>query len=74
MAVLAKVLFEFTHFFEILGGEGGGGLLSGSLWYSVKSWFLVSCMALKPCSFPGFSRNELAFKPSSLLFRWGKSI
>ena len=25
MAVLAKVLFEFTHFFEILGGEGGGG-------------------------------------------------
>lgn len=24
MAVLAKVLFEFTHFFEILEGEGGG--------------------------------------------------
>ena len=26
IAVLAKVLFEFTHFFEILGaGVGGGG-------------------------------------------------
>ena len=39
--MLAKVLFEFTHFFEIfffLGG-GGGVLLSGSLLYSV--WFLV---------------------------------